>query len=72
MIKIKQQYIEKGKVITEYENGIIVKSAISEQINLDNLEKVENPILGLKEENTQLKQRIVDLENLLLQDEGVI
>lgn len=66
MIEIKGQREEDGFIITEYENGTIIKALSSENLpNLDDLEQPVNPIFELQEENTNLKTEIQGLQQAL-------
>jgi len=48
------QRIENGYLITEYENGTVVKSLLSEDIVIPNNEIPINPIIKLQEENASI------------------
>lgn len=69
---IKNQYIDGEFLITEYENGAIVKILASQTTAEQIPELPKNPLITLQEENTQLKDRVLSLENTILLMQGVI
>ena len=69
---IKNQYIDGEFIVYEYENGAIVKIIQTEETEGQIIELPKNPLIELKEENTQLKDRVFSLENTILLMQGVI